>query len=41
MIELLLPGLALLPAAIAMAVVEALARRAEFGAALLLGANFR
>ena len=36
MIELLLPGLALLAAVVAIAVVEALVRRAELGAALLL-----
>jgi hypothetical protein len=40
-IELLLPGLALLAAAVAMAVVEALVRRAELGATLLLGATPR
>ena len=39
MIELLLLGLALLAAAVAMAVVEALVRRAELGATLLLGAT--
>ncbi|MCW2539885.1 MAG: hypothetical protein JWN95_1610 [Frankiales bacterium] len=41
MIELLLPGLALLAAAVAMAVVEALVRRAELGRRCCLARPFR